>query len=448
MFGSSLDRARVQCHRLCMTLHFVRLACRGRNPIYSGVALAALAISCGGEAPSPAAIDPGASGPGAVEDPTHLGDPDPDAADPAHLDVPGNGVKEPDTSAQPLPIEQLTVRYRGGETTDFGNGSNDFCSTSTERTAIDVAQARGLVPDLDAEQVWLSQPFRAPLHFNPNDCAAAAQVCAATELELRASVVDYFRVDGRSGSTAPECPPEWEALAYRLLIQMATLDGNLRGAFYADASRIQSQAGEVFRIAFSATPDLRNFLGTLPLRLELDRPHFAFLEMNVDLNSDGTTGGDARPRSLFFDAGARFADIGPHANWNALGENLGSEPSTIASGLGSVLELSEYTGSSNPALVGLRVSANAIAPGADVDVTVKVNDEVAHDGSVAPGTFIELGDHPFGTRVSVDAVNSYGAGTVDALIVQDDCFVATATCQGNDCIAHAEFTSAFRICRQ
>ena len=87
-----------------------------------------------------------------------------------------------------------------------------------------------------------------------------------------------------------------------------------------------------------------------------------------------------------------------------------------------------------------------IWPSADVHVAIRVNDELVVERSVPGGTYLDLGEHAFGARVSALVRNTNGAGHVDANILQDNCFVATVSCEQPGCEARAEHTSGFVRC--
>jgi len=362
----------------------------------------------------------------------------------------GSGSKAADVPAADVPYEDeaLNVRFSGGETSDFGNGSDDPCGTRTTATDIGAEEARSIAgADIDAEASWLAEVHRAPLLWASAACAAP-ESCEATEVELRAQIDGYVRVDGRS--TRPDyegCESEWQTLVYRATVGLRTADGRIDGAFHAQLGR---RDGEVYT---RAVPDLRNFQGSLPLLLDLERTHHSYLNVGFQLRQDGATTGSLEPSIAYFDGSGAFAEIGPAAQWDSLAPP--PVPEWRAAPGADAVTLSSYEGSptvpSAAVVVGadageaVRV-ADAGAPSTDVDVTIRVNDEVIREGSVPAGTRIELGEQPFGTRVSLAVRNTHGASFVRATIGQPGCVGVVESCDEAGCEARAELESEFRPC--
>jgi hypothetical protein len=358
----------------------------------------------------------------------------------------GDGSTGPSGPSRPA-ADPAGVRYAGGETSDFGNGSTDVCGTVDELEAISREAAEALGFDVVSEVAWLGEPHRAASSWNPSSCDALAAFCA-DDVELSVEVTDFllvhrsYRNPGGDGGLCPSGPTEH--LAYRGAVHVETDDGQLAGTFYARLLPVGGGGAERDRFVASAIPDLRNFSGSLPLRLALDRAHVASMFVDFDLSRDGSTSGSLEPSVRYYDAEGGRAVIGASASWG--------EAPVVAEGpvpSGAATTLSDYPGSSLPPLVTLSVTADSVdrSVAVDVDVAVSIGDQLVARSTVPGGTSIELEAQPFGTRVSVDVRNLSSAGTIRANIVQNDCVVASSDCTGVDCTAHAEHTTGLDVCR-
>jgi hypothetical protein len=346
------------------------------------------------------------------------------------------------------PADDFGVRFSGGETADFGNGDQRTCderSFATETVLSDEqAEQEGL--DMQAERAWLAAPHDVALRWNPADCAATSALhCDETHIELQAQVIEVLRVEWEDHPRVPRSELCGD-FAYRLALSVLTDDGNLAGTFYARVPRLQS-AGGVTTVTGWAVPDLRNFEGSLPVQVDLTRAQHAYLEIEFSLASDGTAEGRLDPSISYYDELVPYDPrIAPEAYFAPMvTDERFADYSQIAAD-GTAFTLSTYPGSSIAPLVDLRVRAAGYAPVTDMDLTIQVDGEEVHAQSVATGTYVDLGRHPFGTTVSVDVHNTSGASQVGAEVVQDDCFGASSACSGQDCTAHVEYTAAPRLC--
>jgi len=348
------------------------------------------------------------------------------------------------SGSSPLdPFNTLSVRYAGGETSDFGNGTDDECGTRTDEHPITAEEARGFA-DIDADAAWLAEPHRAALRWTTPECAGALESCELTEVELVAKIDGYVRVDGHSSRDLPGCAPEWRSLAYRGRVGLRTADGRLSGAFNARLRRGTDDAGNPDVYAM-VRPDLRNFDGTLPLHIDTDRPHHAYVTIGLDLAADGRASGYLRHSLHYYDEEGGSPDIGASAAWDSEATPP-ADPLTAIDTTGRFVTPTTYGGSPREPRVILTARADAVEPATDVDVVVRVDGDVIRRGRVEPGTYFELGEHPFGVGVSLDVENSGGAGMVRAHILQDNCFVETARCTEPSCVARAEYTTSFQLC--
>jgi hypothetical protein len=309
------------------------------------------------------------------------------------------------------------------------------------------AEQAGL--DVDGDRAWLASAHDAVLRYDPTQCADAPEVCDETRIELSAEVVDVIRVDGQSRRPSEDCPATWQAFAYRVAVSLASEDENLSGTFYARVGRSEDDAG-LITVRGRAIPDLRNFEGALPIQLEPSRAHHAFIDVELELASDGSASGELAPSISYYDTDEAIGmaeRIGPEARFGA---DASYDPEQIRprvfAGGGTAATLTTYPGSSNEPLVALRVRADAVEPAEDVDLTIWIDGEERSTETVAPGTSVELGRHPLGTRVSVDVQNTNGAGTVRANVQQERCGGASSMCSGQDCAARVEYTAAHALC--
>jgi hypothetical protein len=357
----------------------------------------------------------------------------------------GGGGTDPPVTAGPsrAGADPAGVRYAGGETTDFGNGTNDMCGTVETLEPISRESAEALGHDVSSELAWLGEPHHAAATWNPSNCAGLGAFCT-DDIEVSVSVTDFLLVHRTYRSPGGLCPSgPTEHLAYRGAAHLQTDDGQIEGTFYVRLMPLGSSSDERDRFVTSAVPDLRNFSGSLPLRLDLDRGHHADAFVSLSLSRDGTTTGFLDPSVRYYDATGGSAAISTNLSWNG-GRDFGDDP--VPSG--SATTLGGYPGSRVPPLVALSVRADAVDPAVDVDVAVSVEGQIVEDTSVPAGTTIELGAHPFGTRISADVSNPNAAGRVRANILQDDCFATTVDCAELGCTAHAEHTARPNLCRQ
>lgn len=345
------------------------------------------------------------------------------------------------------PVDDFGVRFSGGETADFGNGTDDVCGMSSTDTVISQEQAEQEGLDVEGDRAWLATPHIARLNYDIADCAAAAQVCDETIVTLRAQVLEPIRVEGRTLRPSADCgEAEWQAFAYRVAVSVENQDGSLTGTFYARVGRRESDAG-VVTLGGHALPDLRNFTGELPIELDSTRAHHAFLDIRFSLASDGSASGRLEPAVSYYDEAPSTERIGPDALFDTDGADAAQlDGESVLFEDGERWTVSTYPGSSVEPLVDLRVRAEAAAPLADVELTIRVDGEEVHTETVAAGTSIELGQHPFGTTVSVDVHNANGAGLVGASVLQDNCFAAMANCDEQDCSAHVDYAAAHQLC--
>ncbi|MEY4547330.1 MAG: hypothetical protein RL685_3525 [Pseudomonadota bacterium] len=339
------------------------------------------------------------------------------------------------------------MRYAGGETTDFGNGSIDMCGTVEEAEAITREGAEALGFDVAAESAWLAQPHRAPLSWNPASCAALGAACA-DNVQLSAAVTDLVLLRRSYRNPGGPCPSEpTQHLAYLAAVHITTDDAQLDGTFYARLLPLPSSDGERERFGAEVITDLRNFAGSLPLRLELARPHFSYLSTFFTLSRDGATTGFIEPAVWYYDTAAGGAPISADASWGGA-QDFSAFP--LPSGAASTL--STYPGSVLPPLVVLSATVQPVDPSVAVDVnvevTVSIDGQIVQDISMPVDSTLELGAHPFGTRISLDVHNANTSSVLRASLLQGDCTVARSDCSQLGCTAHAEHTTNPNVCRR
>ena len=99
-----------------------------------------------------------------------------------------------------------------------------------------------------------------------------------------------------------------------------------------------------------------------------------------------------------------------------------------------------------PEPVRVSVRADAVEPSRPLDVTVRIGERVQRHTEVAPGTLLDLGALPEGTRVSAAVHNVRGAGTVRVAVIADGCFRATGRCDTPGCTAQAQYVVQRGVC--
>ena len=83
----------------------------------------------------------------------------------------------------------------------------------------------------------------------------------------------------------------------------------------------------------------------------------------------------------------------------------------------------------------LSVRADAVGPAADVELTVRINGELAEQRTVAAGTLLQLGRWAEGTTIDAEVGNVNGAGAVRSNILLDNCFQVSEQCASPGCTA-------------
>jgi hypothetical protein len=334
------------------------------------------------------------------------------------------------------------VRYAGGETTDFGNGSDDPCGTEQEFAAISRADATAQGFDVARQIAWIEQPRQALLTWNPELCSELGIACSdqlAIGVEVRELLL-VRRSYRRPGGLCPSAPTQH--LAYRAAVHLQTDDASLAGSFYLRLNLpIGADPAQTERYVAQAQPDLRNFSGSLPIHLDLERAHFAYLNVLLALSSDGTSSGYFEPRVRYYDDRGGLAPISAGASWNS-DRVLGNEPLSPA----AVSTLSDYPGSRLTPLVQLSVRIGAADPEVPVDFTLRLDDRVVRESSAMGGELLQLGEQPFGTRVGLEVRNPNGADLVYGDLLEDGCFVDSGSCAEPGCSAHVEYSVAFNEC--
>lgn len=370
-----------------------------------------------------------------------------------------SGEAMPDQGGRPA-RDRFGVRVGGGETTDFGNGSQEPCGPRSVATVLTEQEAEQAGLDVEADRALLASPHVATLRWNPVECEAEPELCEPTELELSARLLEPMLVNVTNSRPQDGCAAEEQYFMYRVAMSIESEDANIAGTFYETVTRTESEDGEV-TFHGNGMPNLWNFEGEIPIELDLAQPHYAYLSISFSLASDGSAAGKLEPRASFYappstdgSGGAAGDDnssslgsprVGPDALFGTQEE--GFDDSSVLALEGERSTLTTYPGSVVEPLVDLQVRADAGASEAAVDLTIWVDGEQVHDQSVAAGTMVELGRHPFGTAVVVDVQSKSSAGIAQAHVLQDNCFAASSSsCEGQDCKSHVEYTAAHQLC--
>src|SRR5690349_19795810 len=99
------------------------------------------------------------------------------------------------TGGRDLPSgDGFGVRFSGGESADFGNGSDDVCGTTSTDTASSAEQAEQQGLDVAGDRAWLAEPHTAVMRYNPSECAGEPHLCEETLVTLSAEVVEPLLV--------------------------------------------------------------------------------------------------------------------------------------------------------------------------------------------------------------------------------------------------------------
>ena len=95
--------------------------------------------------------------------------------------------------------------------------------------------------------------------------------------------------------------------------------------------------------------------------------------------------------------------------------------------------------------VALAFRSDGVEGASNLTVKLTIGSAVDTHASVSPGTLFDLGQTSTGGCVSIDVSNGTSEGAVRANILVDNCFVASAQCEGA-CTAHAEAQLARTPC--
>jgi hypothetical protein len=197
---------------------------------------------------------------------------------------------------------------RGSQT--GGEGSIASCK-SVSITEIDAEQARMLDFPVDAQLALFDQAVVVPFHRGDVDCSMLpARVDGHIQIKASLRGIDRELFE----PALPEVPdvcPAWqrELLRYRAVIDLTTDEGTLMGSFAAigyaghPAPGTEAYAGLVFWGSTEAELELKNFAGSLGVRVDPSRAHTGHLRGSVALGAtvwassvfttvDYTDGGD------------------------------------------------------------------------------------------------------------------------------------------------------------
>lgn len=343
-----------------------------------------------------------------------------------------------DQTSRMRSLLQRTV-IAGGETSDFGDGDAPVCSI-TSKTPIDVARARELGFPIDATLQLLAREQHAPLHWGGcSEPAPSADTTLSLSFEL--DQIEYVE----SVPFLPQGEPAHcdSSLRYRVLTTLHTDDGGLAGRFYLelgpDGGLQPGNEPSIFAPSelciYDAMPDLRNFLGSQPVSVDLKRPHWGSVQASLCVSAEGFSG-YLLPDIVYADgASPSRSRVDYLAQWPAF---EGSADCSVHQEIpGPHVALDDYPGSPRPPTVALAVRADAVEPAADVEVTVRINGELAEQRTVAAGTLLELGRWGEGTTIDAEVTNVNGAGAVRSHILLDDCFQVSEQCSAPGCTASA-----------
>jgi hypothetical protein len=89
--------------------------------------------------------------------------------------------------------------------------------------------------------------------------------------------------------------------------------------------------------------------------------------------------------------------------------------------------------------IELLLRPDAVEPEAPIDIAYFVNSVKFEKTKVAAGELVNLGKVQPNTKVVFQVRNNYGAGSVRANILTNECFRKTGKCDGANCLAEAEY---------
>jgi hypothetical protein len=183
-----------------------------------------------------------------------------------------------------LPLDEHGVRVTGGETSDLGGGEGepDPCGdVETQRLSTDEARQLGL--PVDAKVAFLQDTFEAPFRWGFGCDAAGYPLDEQdTRVRVHGEIVDVYRTTRAPLPNEPTTRECADRLSYRFVFDLSTDDGQLSGRFYAGTPRLPHPVG----LVVAAAPDLRNFVGDLALPIDLSRPHWGALRVNLAVNDE------------------------------------------------------------------------------------------------------------------------------------------------------------------
>ena len=99
-----------------------------------------------------------------------------------------------------------------------------------------------------------------------------------------------------------------------------------------------------------------------------------------------------------------------------------------------------------PKGIEVKLRPDAVGPPSPIDIEYSFGGATHIDSDVAPGTLINLGSVPAKTIIYFRVHNNYGAGTIRANILTNDCFRETGTCSGENCVAEAKYEAIEEGC--
>lgn len=338
----------------------------------------------------------------------------------------------------------------GGETTDFGSGhaddswivpypgeepspgaaSEDICVyvRPHDITPEELA-ARGFDPE--AIEALIEQTRTTSLAWLA--CSPTENECPDTEIKMELKLESFEERVLRENHGEPECPEFLVSL--RALAALSTADASISGVFNTRCSFWTNDEDEL-EVRCAAAPDLRNFGGSLQLPLDINAPHWSYLQVDTDLGSEFS---GSLALSPHYQDDSRYQEAIPVAVWPA--ERASEiESSPIAEGT-PWITLADYEGSLTPPTTTLEACVDGEPESYPVDLAVMVDGETVVSTSLDSNGCADLGSLPRDATVAASAANGDDRAAFQ-LSIGTACKAIGASeyCEGGPCDVQIEYS--------
>lgn len=328
------------------------------------------------------------------------------------------------------------LRYAGGETSDFGSGSAPFCEYETGEA---ITATEAVAVGLDPETAIAAIEGKKTASLGWFDCSASGKECVDTEITLNVTIESLYRaalyLDRTEDSSCPA-----QRLEVRALVDFATADKMLSGSLHTLLIQQNSDPAAPRYLGYPWS-DLRNFNGSLPLPLDINRPHWTILEASLVFGSvfAGTFRLSGQYDDNSYTIRGNLADFG--ASYNDIPrETLYG----FASELTTWVELANYEGSKEAPTGPVEVCLAGAARAKPVEVAVSIDGKRSASKQLGVGECIDLGDQPLDAVIVATATNTEEDSLLDITIKGDYYGLASESCKGPSCVVKVETTVYFK----